>query len=197
MRKNNFWGRIWYSFNKIQSALITFVGIFISIILALYPAKSQISLGIVIVVVLISLLIIVTMINAFNTLLAEYKNLNQKLETVEQDNEELQKIAQTRLIPKILLADNRQINDTSGIFCLLEKSELFSYNIVVSCYYTDDGGVDVIIGVGSVINIQENGKIQIFINDYNNDYRDVLDKLANNDRQILSKVLIKPTMKSL
>jgi len=114
--KNNFWSLIWYSFNKIQSALLTFVGTFISIILAFHPVESQIPLGIVIVLALILLLAIVTVVNALNKLLTECKDLNQKLKTLEQENEQLKKITQKRLIPRILSARNYQINDIPGIF---------------------------------------------------------------------------------
>jgi len=48
--------------------------------------------------------------------------------------------------------------------------------------------------VGSVINVQTNGEIQVFINEFVNDYEDILEKLANNDSKIVSRILIKPTM---
>ncbi len=194
LMKDNFWGIIWSSFLEVQGALITFIGIFVSIGLARFPVKSQVSLDILIIIVLILLLMIVTAVNACNRLFVEYRKLNHKLETVERENEQLNKISQKRLIPEILSARDYQINNISGIFCLLEKSELFSHNIYVSCYYTDNDDFEIIIGVGSVINIQTDGKIQVLIDEFVNNYEDILKKLANNDNKIVSRILIKPTM---
>lgn len=191
--KDNFWGLIWSSFLEVQGALITFIGIFVSIGLSRFPVKTQVSLDIFIILVLILLLIIVTAINACNKLFVKYNKLKQELETVSQENKQLNVIARKRIIPRIISARNYQIKNISGILCLLEKSELFSHNIFVSCYYTDNNEFEVMIGVGSVINIQTDGKIQVFINDFVNDYQDILRKLANNDNQIISRVLIKPT----
>ena len=64
--KNNFWSLIWSSFNEIQGSLITFIGIFVSIQLARFPAKTQIPLDIFIIAILILLLIIATLIRAIN-----------------------------------------------------------------------------------------------------------------------------------
>ena len=57
LMKNNFWSLIWSSFNKIQGSLITFIGIFVSILLSRFPVKTKIPLDTFIIVVLILLLI--------------------------------------------------------------------------------------------------------------------------------------------
>lgn len=110
--KNNFWSLIWSSFNEIQGSLITFIGIFVSILLARFPVKTKIPLNTFIIVVLILLLIIATVIKAINTLFVEYKELQQRL-------------AQP-LILKIISARKYEIVEQVGILCLLERSQLFS-----------------------------------------------------------------------
>ena len=105
--KNNFWSLIWSSFNQIQGSLITFIGIFVSLLLARFPVKTKIPLDIFVIVVLVLLLIIATVIRAIDTLLTENKELKQK-------------IAQP-LIPKIRFARKYQILQTEGILCLLER----------------------------------------------------------------------------
>lgn len=178
--KNNFWSLIWSSFNEIQGSLITFLGIFVSVLLARFPAKKQIPLDIFIIVVLILLLIVATVIRAISTLLAENQELRQKL---------VQPV-----IPKITFARKYQISQVEGILCLLERSQLFSTGIFVSCYYEDEGGIELLIGTGKVINIQGEGKIQAFIDRPIPAYEDILIKLANNDSQVILRTVIKPTI---
>lgn len=178
--KNNFWSLIWSSFNEIQGSLITFIGIFVSILLARFPVKTQIPLDLFIIVILILLLIIATVINAIGKLLAENTELKQR-------------IAQP-LIPKIIFARKYQISDVDGILCLLERSPLFSIGIFVSCYYKDEGGIELLIGTGKVINVQGEGKIQAFIDRPVLGHENILDKLANNDSQIIKGIVIKPTI---
>lgn len=80
---------------------------------------------------------------------------------------------------------------------MLERSQLFSTGVFVSCYYKDEGGIELLIGTGKVINIQDDGTIQALIYRPVSVYQDVLDKLANNNSQIISKVVIKPTIRSI
>ncbi|MEM8719917.1 MAG: bZIP transcription factor [Cyanobacteria bacterium P01_G01_bin.39] len=181
--KNNFWSLIWSSFNEIQGSLITFIGIFVSILLTRFPVKTQIPLDSFIVTVLILLLIIATVIKAINTLFVEYKELQQKVSQP--------------LIPKILSARKYEIMEREGILCLLERSELFSIGIFVSCYYKDEDGFELLIGTGTIINIQGDGKIQALIDRPTSGYQDILNKLANNDSQITSRVVIKPTIRGI
>ena len=180
--KNNFWSLIWSSFNKIQGSLITFIGIFVSILLARFPAKTQIPLDIFIIAILILLLIIATLIRAINKIFVEYRLLLEKVNKLS--------------IPRILSARRYSIQGQSGILCLISKSELFSPRIYVSCYYEDVDGLEILVGTGIVINVQDNKTIQVFINQIILEHKDILEKLVNNNSQIISKILIKPTIRS-
>lgn len=177
-RKPNFWSLIWSSFVEIQGALITFIGFFVSILISWFPVKTQIPLGVFIIVTLILLLIIFTVVNAFNKLIVEYLKL--------------QELTNKTLIPRILSARKYKTQAYDGIICLLEKSELFANGAYVSCYYKDEDGFEVTISTGFTTNIQADGKIQVFLNQPVTSYQDILDKLASNDAQIISKVFIKP-----
>lgn len=181
--KNNFWSLIWSSFNEIQGSLITFIGIFVSVLLARFPVKTQIPLDVFIIIILILLLVIATVIKAIGKLLTENKELKQT-------------IAQP-LIPKIISAREFSTLETKGILCLLEQSQLFSIGIFVSCYYKDADGFELLIGTGTILNIQEDGKLQAFIDRPVSSYQDILNKLASNDSRVTSKVVIKPTITSI
>ncbi|MEL6496186.1 MAG: hypothetical protein AAFQ41_13850, partial [Cyanobacteria bacterium J06623_7] len=94
--KNNFWSLIWSSFNEIQGSLITFIGIFVSVLLARFPVKTQIPLDIFIIAILIFLLIIATLIKAINKILEQVNKLS---------------------IPKILSARRYLIQGQPEILC--------------------------------------------------------------------------------
>lgn len=138
--------------------------------MARFPVKTQVPLDTFIIIVLILLLIIATVIKAINTLFTEYKDLQQRLVQP--------------LIPKILSSRKYEILERAGILCLLERSQLFSIGIFVSCYYKDADDFELLIGTGTILNIQGDGKIQALIDRPASGYQDILDKLANNDSQI-------------
>ncbi|MEL6581313.1 MAG: hypothetical protein AAFQ14_16340 [Cyanobacteria bacterium J06621_12] len=151
--------------------------------LAQFPVKTQISLDVLIVVILILLLIIATLIKAISKILVEYKSL---LEQVNKPS-----------IPRILSARQYSIQGQPGILCLIDKSELFSPRIYVSRYYEDVDGLEILVGTGIVINVQDNKTIQVFINRTIPEHEDILKRLANNDSQTISRILIKPNIISL
>lgn len=75
---------------------------------------------------------------------------------------------------------------------LLEDSELFSYDAIVGVYKSENE-IEQLIGIGRVINIQENGKIQILVtNDlgYSSDWAQYI----TNNITLLQKMLVKPTV---
>ena len=60
----------------------------------------------------------------------------------------------------------------------------------------DVDGLEILVGTGIVINVQDNKTIQVFINQIILEHKDILEKLVNNNSQIISKILIKPTIRS-
>ena len=76
-------------------------------------------------------------------------------------------------------------------------TQLFSVGIFVSCYYKSEGGIELLIGTGKVIHIQDNGTIQVLIYRFISVHQNILDLLANNNSQVISKLAIKPTIRSI
>jgi hypothetical protein len=77
--------------------------------------------------------------------------------------------------------------------CLLEPSELFSHGNLVSFYYDEDS-YERIIGIGQVINIQENGIIQVIMSQQVEGHEGVISQLKIANTDTLKKVKIKPTI---
>jgi len=93
-------------------------------------------------------------------------------------------------LPKIV----KVIRPKDKLICLLQPSELFSYGIGVSYYYTDENEFEHLIGIGRVCNIQGNKLIQINLNSYQEHHKDLIDRLENNDKHILDNIKVKPTV---
>lgn len=76
--------------------------------------------------------------------------------------------------------------------CLLGESNLFSADTFACFYYRMDGGFEVLIGYGFVINIQDDQRIQVSLDEKLPGYDNVWNTLINNDAEALKKVLVKP-----
>ncbi len=125
-------------------------------------------------VIIISILLIATLIRALDKAFENYKDIKQNL------------------IPKIKYV--RKEESTGFIICLLEHSDLFATDLMISVFYTDEFGFEALVGVGYIINVQIDRKIQAVINQPISTYQDILDKLANNDNTVLNKISFRPSI---
>jgi len=79
-----------------------------------------------------------------------------------------------------------------GVIMLLEPSDLFSHNTLVSFYLCSGDGFERFMGIGKFRHVQENGKIQAEVLDWERE--DILTKLKRNDVTVLRRILVKPSV---
>ena len=171
--KNNFWGLIWSSFREVNNSILTILSYAISILLAVVASKASVPLYLLIIIVTLSLLIIATLVRALEKALEEYAKMKQSM------------------IPKILRV---QKDANNNIECLLEASDLFAAQSMISLYYTDEDDFERLIGVGSVRYINNKKRIQVVIDEPKITYQNILDKLANNDLKVMQKTRVSPSV---
>ena len=171
--KNNFWGLIWSSFREVNNSILTILSYAISILLAVVASKASVPLYLLIIIVTLSVLIIATLVRALQKALEEYAKMKQSM------------------IPKILRV---QKDANNNIECLLEASNLFAAQLMISFYYTDEDGFEVLIGEGFVKNVQSDQKIQTVLDQPEAGYQNVLDRLANNEDKIIQRIKVKPSI---
>jgi hypothetical protein len=83
--------------------------------------------------------------------------------------------------------------DASALL-LLDPSELLSQDCLVSVYFID-GGIERLAGIGVVVNIQNDKKIQvILVKDA--EFSDKVEALKSNNQEDLSKIIVKPSVPS-
>ena len=96
-------------------------------------------------------------------------------------------------LPKVLASTKYPNGDT---VLLLTESNLFTNNSIVSIYYNEDD-FEYLIGFGTVINVQENGKIQVGIYSTLDGFNEQFEKIDNNDKTYIDKLVIKPNISNV
>lgn len=164
---------VWESVKTIQS--YGALGLFFAFLAWIYSPEQLISLRYVAPIVIILALGILIF---WNLALALYTSDNKNL-------------------PKVLLSKNKH-DILEGlvdplVLCVLDSSVLYSHEMLVSFYAIEDG-FEEFLGIGEVINIQEDGKIQVIFSNPIRDIPDVLKRLGNNDATMLKKIMVKPSI---
>lgn len=78
----------------------------------------------------------------------------------------------------------------STLLCILDPSNNFFRDMLVSFYYLDD--YEELIGIGTVSDIQVDGRIQVEMDYYHERYKQIINKLKNNNKKTLLKTIVKP-----
>ncbi|MNW00299.1 hypothetical protein D3C71_1957730 [compost metagenome] len=71
---------------------------------------------------------------------------------------------------------------------------MLSHDAIISVYYLEDD-LERLVGVGKVINVQLDKKVQIVITD-NYDFGEKLHKIMNNSKDELKKLVVKASVPS-
>ena len=79
-----------------------------------------------------------------------------------------------------------------SVMALTTYADYFTENGLVTIFYLEDD-FERKIGIGRIVNIQENKKVQILI--YNIDPEFSREKLLNNSKEFLERLLVKPIVK--
>lgn len=95
----------------------------------------------------------------------------------------------TAFAPKIIQSMQTE-ND--NVILLLEPNRLFGQSMLVTVYYEDERGFELIVGSGSVINAQTNGLIQIGVSAWEEAYLHVKRLIVERDPDVLCRLLVRP-----
>lgn len=171
--KKSFWELIWTSFLRVQGVFIGVIAIVLAVVLWLFSPDKNISLGLALPIGLFCVILILTLGNAAYEAFEISKHV----------------------LPMILVGKEppAQISGAK-LLCLIEPSELFSHDTLVSFYYIGDENFEQLMGIGIVINIQEDSKIQVVMIFAFDGYEEKIKKLAQNDAGILKRIRVKPNI---
>ena len=164
---------IWNSFKRIYGPIGTIFTIVGSLFLWIFAPDTKISLKIILPILVFIIMLLFTFIDT----------TYQAIEKLKQNK---------NILPKILrVMDPRPPYQKAKALALLEKSPIFSFGTIVGIYFIEDD-FEQLIGIGEVINIQENKKIQIAITSYLEGQEDKIEELLKNNARLLEKTIVKP-----
>jgi hypothetical protein len=166
--KKSVWELLWSSFQEVQTFWYGFLGFLLTIVFSVVTGKVLIPLYWFVAIISVMSLAIATLFRALDRVFNDYKHLRK---------------------PEILSVQIDKKNNF--IVCLFENSDLFATDLGVSFYYVDEYSFEVLIGVGYVKTVQNNGKIQVVINYPDPAYQDIVTRLGNSDRQVIEKIFIR------
>lgn len=98
-----------------------------------------------------------------------------------------------RDLPKTL----RYFKQVNKDALLLEASDLYSIDGTVSIFYktpADQGGVEQSVGIGRIMNVQEDGKIQVLVFSPVEPTSEIWTRIRNNDAGVVSNMVVKPSI---
>lgn len=104
--------------------------------------------------------------------------------------------AQKFILPKVIYVKDppKAFSNAFALF-LLEPTTLLSHDSVVSIYFLEDD-VEKLVGIGKVINIQNDLKVQVLVLQ-NYDFGTKAEVIKQNSKDELKKLIIKPSIPSL
>jgi hypothetical protein len=165
----NFGVLIWSSFLKTQGPIITAA----SVVLWFLPLEKNLSLKWMLFVCLLGLLLVLTMANV------AYESFKMS----------------KRILPRVLLGrEPPPYLSKARALLLLEPSELFSHGIGVSFYHVDSENCEQLIGIGEVINIQENRVVQVILTHGIQEQAETIEKITQNKKDLIDEMIVKPSV---
>ena len=171
MNKESYFYLLWDSFLTSFSAIVGgLLGIFAFVSWILKPEQSiPLSVCILFVGFLVFLLLVFI---KFSTIL--YNNKKQKCTVL------------------CIREPYKNVNLEGSVMALTTYADYFTENGLVTIFYLEDD-FERKIGIGRIVNIQENKKVQILI--YSIDPEFSREKLLSNSKELLEKLLVKPIVK--
>ncbi len=164
---------IYNSFKEINGYVLTGIGFIITFLFWIYKPTDTISYK-----------IFIPTIVTFVILLIIFLKLSYSLY---QNNQ--------NILPKVIRGINPpKFQKGAKALLLLNKSEIFSQDALVTVFHNDEG-YERYIGSGFVLSIQEDGIIQVIVfESLDNNDKTIWDKVTSNESLILEKIIIKPTI---
>lgn len=168
--KKSYGSFLFASFMKTNGILANVLGIILAVFTWLIAPDKSISLAYLLPVFILILTLITTL---FHASFSAYSDLIGKP-------------------PKVIMGRKSIAGkDTARALIILEPSEAFSYETMVALYFLEDEKFERLIGVGVVINIQSDKRIQVEITNAVNGSDEIIERISSNDKSVLDKVLVK------
>jgi MFS-type transporter involved in bile tolerance (Atg22 family) len=173
--QKTYWEIIWTSFRRTHGALLAVIDVALAVLLWFLKPESKVPLVVVVPVFVLAFILLITLVDAgVATMSARYR------------------------LPRLLYVHARPGRDGAAtvLTCLLEPSDLFSFDAAVSIYYKGDRDFEQLIGMGQVSNIQEDHRIQVSVIQTVEGHEETIKAMAGNQAHVLDRIIVKPSVAS-
>lgn len=178
--------------------IITIIGFLLTIVALCLPniANINLPLGYVMAPCIIVMTILAVFLNHFRISLQEHEILLIELENnLKNSEDDLKNLKMAIKTPKLIYGA-KGINSYAEAMILMEPSNYFKYDGLVSFYYKNHLDMINLIGIGRVIFIHdekdEDKKIQVELTHFYDEYKEIATKLSDNDSYALKRTSIYP-----
>lgn len=96
-------------------------------------------------------------------------------------------------LPRVIQSRKPAVGSDPAIL-LLEPSELYSFGDLVTFYYVGEDQFEELIGIGAVVNIQQDGKIQALLQTPVSEQGALIERLASNEAALKRLIRVKPNV---
>ncbi len=171
---NSFIRELYESFVRVRGVPIAFISLLLGFLYFYLSANSSsVQLKVILPVIVVLLILIITLFDL------SYRLFSKSVHR-------LPRVKQARKPP---LSHSK-----ATAILLLENSEVYGHETIVSIYYIENG-FEVFIGIGFVFTHQDNGYIQILVgSEIESAYKETWERVCHNDLNVLSNLLVKPSM---
>ena len=170
----SFWKMFWRSAGKAYGGPLAILsGGPLAILLWWFPQATQVPLGIIIVASLLGFAVLLTLGHMAYSAIQELQGR----------------------LPRVI--NSRKGEDafkSYPVVCLLEQSELFNHGVAVAFYFKGADEFEVLIGIGRVLNVQDDRRIQVGLNQAAKGQKAIVEKLRENNRETLRQLIVKPSV---
>lgn len=162
---------IYSNFKKNQGWLIGVISLITSIIIWIVRPDAVVSFGLFLTLLILAFFLAFIFADSGNGIFNKYLDLKYKTK-----------------LPRL----NSVIEREAKHILIAEPSKLFSQDMLVSLYSVDNTKFEELIGFGHIINVQEDGNLQIEIMKTIDSFEEGLERMIANDKEILNNIMIKP-----
>lgn len=183
------------SFKSAWSAVIGVVAFILSLALWLSVPSTRVSLAWVVPVgTVILVLLLVAVFTLTDALLKNRDRTKAAEEERDKAREEFAEYKARGGLPNVVSGREPFEGMGGQLVCLLQPSDLFSPEILVSFFRVDEQEVEEPIGIGVVFNVQGNGIIQATMTNVFEGHEDFVDRLRRNEGEAVRNTRVKPNV---
>lgn len=172
--RRGFGGIVYSSFKKVYNGVVGVAGIVIAILVYIFAFPDDDRLRVVIgtaaLIMTVLLVLLLTFADAAYELYIRGPNV----------------------LPKVRAGMEPLTDPSAALACMTDPSELFTFGIWVSFWRVTEQGAEKPMGIGNVVNVQEDGKILMEMTSPSQEHKDFVRQLRENNADALAATRVKP-----